>query len=495
MAIFFSSTSASSSLTRGVKAGRLRKIASKLYTDDLVSPVEEVVLKHRLEIVAYFYPGAVISHRSALEGNVSPRGKFHITLPGAAEPIRKLPGLEIRIWPGPGPQSEDARIPLLDGKELFTASQQRALLENLQVARARGNDEPKTLLAAELESWIDRYLKIFGAGWLEDVRKKAQDTASALGWAREMQILNSLIDAINGKISDYKPVTEFIRSRAKGQPFDRERLELFSKLQARLAVEQFQELPKPSSAERENRAFWEAYFSNFIEGTKFTVEEARLIVSDQPVGKAIEHKRPLDAHDVRETYRLIIDPNISDEIPKDPPGLIELLKRRHARMMASRLVIRPGQFKTTNNEFGARVFVAPDLVEETLKRGWPASRELSSAAARALYVLFLVSEVHPFIDGNGRVSRLAMNAELEAANQARFVLPTSLRGDYLSVLEALTTKGNAEPFIKFGHKLIDMNSRMPFTDFETSHQYFRQSGALDEQPQGIAFFTGMDSLK
>jgi fido (protein-threonine AMPylation protein) len=50
-------------------------------------------------------------------------------------------------------------------------------------------------------------------------------------------------------------------------------------------------------------------------------------------------------------------------------------------------------------------------------RGWPAGRELPSASARALYVLFLIAEVHPFNDGNGRISRLGMNAELEASGQ------------------------------------------------------------------------------
>jgi len=32
--------------------------------------------------------------------------------------------------------------------------------------------------------------------------------------------------------------------------------------------------------------------------------------------------------------------------------------------------------------------------------------------ARALLAMFIVSEVHPFIDGNGRLARLVMNAEL-----------------------------------------------------------------------------------
>ncbi|MGO8701556.1 MAG: Fic family protein [Limisphaerales bacterium] len=406
-------------IVRAVRANRMRKIASKIYTDDLTSPPEEIVRRHRLEIAAHFYPGALISHRSALEGgNISPGGKLHLTVPQAVATVRKLPGLEIRLWRGPAPQANDIRNPLGDGKELFTSSQARAILENMQIARAHGGDEAKTLSAGELERWIDRYLRIFGVAWLDKLREQANDLASRFGWLREQQELNQLVAAIKGETSNYRLTTDLVRSRAQGKPYDPERVTLFGTLQARLAAEHFVELPRPPANELENRAFWEAYFSNFIEGTKFTVEEARVIVYDREAAKALERKRPDDAHDILETYRLIIDPKISGEVPKDAAQLLELLKRRHARMMASRLNIEPGVFKTTNNQLGSRVFVAPELVAETLTRGWPASRELPSASARALYVLFLIAEVHPFNDGNGRISRLGMNAEFCRAESA-----------------------------------------------------------------------------
>jgi len=491
MAIIFANAAKALGISRSVKAGKLRKLASKLYTDDLISSAEDIVRRHRLEIAAHFYPGALISHRSALDGNISPGGKLHLTLPNAVAPVRKLPGLEIRIWRGPAPQADDARTPVGEGQELFTSSQARAVLENLQIARAHGNDEAKTLSAAELEKWLDRYIRIFGMDWLNSLRQQVGALAVELGWHREAQEFHQLVAAIKGETSDYKLATEPMRSRSRGKPYDPDRMTLFGTLHARLAAEPFKELPKPPSNEFENRAFWEAYFSNFIEGTKFSVEEARVIVYDREAAKALEKKRPDDAHDILETYRLINDPKISGEVPKDKTHLLELLKRRHARMMASRSAIEPGVFKTTPNQFGARMFVAPELVPETLAHGWPASRDLSSPTARALYVLFLIAEVHPFNDGNGRISRLAMNAELEAVGQARLIIPTSLRSDYLTVLEALTVNSNPEPFISFSRNLIDLNSHLPFGSFEQSLKYFKETGALDEQSQNFGFLPAM----
>ena len=480
MAIMFSNAEKALGISRAVKAGKIRKLASKIYTDDMVSPVEEIIRRYWLQIVAYFYPGALISHRSALEGIISPSGKLHLTVTKAMAPVRKLPGLELRIWRGPAPEPNDIKTPV-DGRDLFTSSQPRAVMENLQIARPHGQDEPKTLSAVELEQWMDRHLRIFGLEWLNGLERQVSDLSKRLGWDREGSEFQQMVKAVKGKSSTYKFATDLLRSRADGKPYDPERINLFNILHARLAAEHFADLPKPPAKELDNRAFWEAYFSNFIEGTKFTVEEARVIVYEQAAAQALKAKRPEDAHDILETYRLITDPNINREIPKDPHHLLELLKRRHARMMASRPKMEPGVFKKKQNEFGSRIFVAPELVTETLAKAWPPIQSLQSSTARAFYALFVIVEVHPFNDGNGRVSRLAMNAELEATGCLRLIIPTSLRNDYLSVLEALTTNANPSPYISFAHKLIDINSRIPFGTFDESLKHFRKTGALDEQ--------------
>lgn len=70
-------------------------------------------------------------------------------------------------------------------------------------------------------------------------------------------------------------------------------------------------------------AFFEGYFSNFIEGTEFDVEEAREITFE---GK-IPFARPEDAHDILGTYQIISSRGEMSKTPKTFEGLIALLKK------------------------------------------------------------------------------------------------------------------------------------------------------------------------
>ena len=62
--------------------------------------------------------------------------------------------------------------------------------------------------------------------------------------------------------------------------------------------------------------------------------------------------------------------------------------------------------------------------------------------------MFLVAEVHPFNDGNGRLARLVMNAELSQAMQCRIIVPTLYRETHLDCLRVLTREGDPSAFIK-----------------------------------------------
>ncbi len=53
----------------------------------------------------------------------------------------------------------------------------------------------------------------------------------------------------------------------------------------------------------------------------------------------------------------------------------------------------------------------PELVPGTLREGFERIQAVAHPLARAAMAMFLVTEVHPFMDGNGRTARLAMHAE------------------------------------------------------------------------------------
>src|ERR1035437_2126671 len=89
----------------------------------------------------------------------------------------------------------------------------------------------------------------------------------------------------------------------------------------------------------------------------------------------------------------------------------------------------------------ASTFVTPELIEGTLAKGFEIYRSLATPLHRAIFMMFLISEVHPFADGNGRAARIMMNAELAATGESRIIVPTVYRNNYLMALKALSQNG------------------------------------------------------
>jgi len=92
--------------------------------------------------------------------------------------------------------------------------------------------------------------------------------------------------------------------------------------------------------------------------------------------------------------------------------------------------------------------VQPDLVRGTLRKGFELILASPLPESRAALATFVVSEIHPFAGGNGRVSRLLMNLILSEAFLSRIVIPTVFREDYILALKALTNDGHAEPYVR-----------------------------------------------
>lgn len=69
----------SRAISKAVKAEQLKKLASRIYTSNLHDTEEEIVARNRYLILGKLFPGAVLSHRTALEGGTPTNGCIFIT--------------------------------------------------------------------------------------------------------------------------------------------------------------------------------------------------------------------------------------------------------------------------------------------------------------------------------------------------------------------------------------------------------------------------------
>lgn len=148
--------------------------------------------------------------------------------------------------------------------------------------------------------------------------------------------------------------------------------------------------------------------------------------------------------------------------------------------MAARPDTNPGEFKTEPNFAGNTAFVEPELVTGTLRRGFELFRSLRGPFARGAFMMFVVSEVHPFTDGNGRIARIMTNAELIADGQHRIIIPTVYRDDYLLALRALTRQGRTGGFVRMLDHAQEFVSRIELDDLDAALATLRAANAFDE---------------
>ena len=78
-----------------------------------------------------------------------------------------------------------------------------------------------------------------------------------------------------------------------------------------------------------NFAFFESYFSNYIEGTEFSIEDAHTIIS---TGRPLPMRND-DLHDVLGTYAIVSNKVEMQRVPGSAEELIRMLQARHAVLL------------------------------------------------------------------------------------------------------------------------------------------------------------------
>lgn len=469
--VFVSNTDISKAVHDAVGRRELRKIGSRLYTRNLTDEPEQLVRRNWYYLITGYYPDALITDRTAIENKPATDGSVFFISEKKAE--IELPGITLRPRKGARPLDNDQ--PFIGGARL--ASMARAYLENMRASRARGGRVPRTLTREEIEQRLDTLLRTRGEDALNKLREDARAIAPKLDLEEEYEALNDLVGAYLGT-REAKAESAVGKARVSGLPFDPERIELFEALFGALR----EAIPTPRPAPARNGeanatlAFFEAYFSNFIEGTEFTVGEAREIVFEG----AIPSERPEDAHDVLGTFRIVADAADLGTLPKSYQQFDALLRRRHATIMEARPDKNPGFYKEKGNQAGNTVFVAPELVNGTLEKGFEFYQALEEPFQRAAFMMILVSEVHPFADGNGRTARIMMNAELVAKGQERIIIPTAYRSDYLGALKAFSQNGRTDALIRMLDVAQSYTGMIDWSTFDQARAMLEETNAFVE---------------
>ena len=451
-------------LSRAVSAGRLQRIARGMYLPAGDDPVASVA-RNWLLILAHEYPGALIADRSAramrpLDGALyvvhDRRSRLH------------LPGLTIIPRSGPGHAAGDSLGP----EGIWMSSVERGLLDNLAERTER------TLDRESVEHWIAAIVAREGEDGIDRIRDQARAIAPAIGRREAMRRLDALISAAlaTGQVRGLK-AREYV-GRKHGMLVDDARVERFRALAAHLASEHPGVLrtPDPASSRTALLPFYESYFSNCIEGTTFTLDEAARIVLD----RIIPERRPGDAHDVLGTHRLASDPVERIRRARTGAELGTLIREFHGILISCRQERDPGRYRDVSVGAGNTVFVHQDLVRGTLEVGFEAIAPLVDPFSRAVFLHLLLTEVHPFRDGNGRISRLAMNAELSAAGYGRIIIPTGFRDEYIGALKAASNHGRFEGLVSVLDFARRWTAQMDFTSRTTAEPMLRATNALAE---------------
>lgn len=461
-------------ITALLKEKLIRKIATRIYTSNLEEEPAVIIKRNWYSILANLFPNALLSHRSALEFKPTSQGHIYLTYSYSSNVL--LPGLSIHLLKGSDPIEGDN--PFFEN--LFASQEARAFLENLQETRKKG-EESKSLPISEIEERLDAIIRARGEKGLNTLRDKAKEISTVLEMQKEFKKLNQLISDLLATGKSKNLTSPIAVARSLGEPVDPARIQLFESLYEELAGKIFPEHKALGSINNYRTvAFFESYFSNYIEGTEFTVEEAKeIILTETPLPARDE-----DSHDILGTYRIVSDIKEMAMCPAIADEFLDLMRGRHAMLLQSRTSKKTGEFKDRNNRAGNSEFVDWTLVNGTLKRGLDWYTLLKEPFAKAVYMMFLVSEVHPFLDGNGRIARVMMNAELSAKGLSKVIIPNVYREDYMGALRKLTRQQIADPYIRMMERAYEFTSTLKQENIDEMEQYLVACDAFKEPKEG-----------
>lgn len=191
-----------------------------------------------------------------------------------------------------------------------------------------------------------------------------------------------------------------------------------------------------------------AFTSNALEGNSLTLSETKIILEDGITigGKPLKDVFEAVGHGAAYDYMFSLIQN--DSLSTD--DIFRMHRLFYANIDAENAgVLRKQQIFISGSEHNSKIPECRDLLAEMQKLdAWMLeTRKKTHPVLFAAKLHKKLAQIHPFIDGNGRICRLSMNAVLVQNGYPPTIIPPILRGDYIRVLEKSWT--NEQFFVEF----------------------------------------------
>jgi Fic family protein len=203
------------------------------------------------------------------------------------------------------------------------------------------------------------------------------------------------------------------------------------------------------------------YHSNAIEGNTLTLPETKLVLEEGITISGKSLREHLEATNNARAFDLL------ENIARKKKTIDHVVIQQIHEVVMAGILEDAGKYRTRNVRITGASKTPPDwskvikLMDELIEKIAQSKRHPLEIAA-ILHHRFV--EIHPFIDGNGRVSRLLTNLFLIAQGYPPVVLKIEDRSKYYRFLRAADA-GNLEPFANFIAKTVDESLLMYLSFF------------------------------
>ncbi|MBN1253161.1 MAG: Fic family protein [Bacteroidales bacterium] len=202
--------------------------------------------------------------------------------------------------------------------------------------------------------------------------------------------------------------------------------------------------------------------STVIEGSSLSEIETQLLLDENitPKGKPLEHSLMTKDHYNALLFTLNLANNktlITSNTLKEISSKIMKLTGAVYDTALRKVDVTKGNIRKMNVFAGKRSFPNYDKVPELLdnfcnnlnKMIYECEKKYKNQLELAFWAHFNLVSIHPFADGNGRLSRLIMNYVQEYFNLPLSIVFKEDKTDYLNALEAARNENNISLFYSF----------------------------------------------